>query len=617
MRCTALFVAALLSALIVANADAQEIERIEPPFWWAGFEHQELQLMLHGNNISLLTPTVDHSGVSINRVVRVESPSYLFLYLDFEPDVQPGSFDIVFSEGDYTFTRTYELRKKNIDPGHTRGFTTADAIYLIMPDRFANGDPNNDEFYFLDDKLDRDDPYGRHGGDLKGIEDHLDYIADMGFTSLWLNPVLENAMPVASYHGYATTDYYAVDPRFGTNEQFRDLTAKMKARGIGMIMDQVVNHVGSGHWWMDDLPTSDWLNFQGDPVMTAHRRTTNMDPHASEFDSKVQTGGWFVEAMPDLNQRNPLLANYLIQNSIWWIEYLGLQGIRMDTWPYPDKHFMNEWSRRVMEEFPDFNIVGEEWSELPAVTAYWQRGQQHRDGYVPHLPSVFDFPVQAALNRALMGSPESYSGVWVSLYEVVGLDYLYPDPMNIVIFPGNHDMDRIYTRLEENLDLYRMAMVYYATMRGIPQFFYADEILASHMGSSSHGELRSDFPGGWDGDTVNAFTGEGLTEEQREAQQLVRTLLNWRKSNPTIHHGEFMHFAPIKNVYVYFRYDDDNTIMVVLNRDEEPVTLETGRFAERIGDLTHGTDVVSGKRFDIEESLVLAPRTALILELER
>ena len=617
MRCTALFVAALLSALIVANADAQEIERIEPPFWWAGFEHRELQLMLHGNNISLLTPTVDHSGVSINRVVRVESPNYLFLYLDIEPDAQPGSFDIVFSEGDYTFTRTYELRKKNTDPGHTRGFTTADAIYLIMPDRFANGDPNNDEFYFLDDKLDRDDPYGRHGGDLKGIEDHLDYIADMGFTSLWLNPVLENAMPVASYHGYATTDYYAVDPRFGTNEQFRDLAAKMKARGIGMIMDQVVNHVGSGHWWMDDLPTSDWLNFQGDPVMTAHRRTTNMDPHASEFDRKVQTGGWFVEAMPDLNQRNPLLANYLIQNSIWWIEYLGLQGIRMDTWPYPDKHFMNEWSRRVMEEFPDFNIVGEEWSELPAVTAYWQRGQQHRDGFVPHVPSVFDFPVQAALNRALMGSPESYSGVWVSLYEVVGLDYLYPDPMNVVIFPGNHDMDRIYTRLEENLDLYRIAMVYYATMRGIPQFFYADEILASHMGTSSHGELRSDFPGGWDGDTVNAFTGEGLTEEQREAQQLVRTLLNWRKSNPTIHHGDFMHFAPIKNVYVYFRYDDDNTIMVVLNRDEESVTLETGRFAERIGDLTHGTDVVSGKRFNIEEPLVLAPRTALILELER
>jgi glycosidase len=617
MRCTALFLFALLCTGLTAGTHAQEVERIEPPFWWTGFEHRELQLMLHGNNISLLTPAVDHAGVSIKRVVRVESPNYLFVYLDIEPDAEPGTFDIALSEGDYTITRTYELRQKSADPEHAKGFSSADAIYLIMPDRFANGDPDNDEFYFLDDKLDRGDPYGRHGGDLKGIEDHLDYIEEMGFTSVWLNPVLENAMPVASYHGYATTDYYSVDPRLGTNEQFRELTATMKARGIGMIMDQIMNHIGSGHWWMDDLPTSDWLNFQGAPVMTEHRRTTNMDPYASEFDRKVHADGWFVESMPDLNQRNPLLADYLIQNSIWWVEYVGLQGIRMDTWPYPDKQFMSEWSRRIMQEYPDFNIVGEEWSELPAVTAYWQRGQHNHDGYVSYLPGVFDFPVQGAFTRALMGDPGSYNGVWVSLYELVALDFLYPDPMNLVIFADNHDMDRIYTQLEENFDLYRMAMVYYATMRGIPMFFYADEILASHMGTSSHGALRSDFPGGWEGDVVNAFTGEGLTARQREAQQLVRKLLNWRKNNATIHRGKFMHFAPVKNAYVYFRYDDHNTIMVILNRDEEPVTLETARFGERIGDATHGTEVLTGKRFNIENSLVLEPRSALILELER
>ncbi len=617
MRCTAHFFVVLLCAGFAAAATAQEIDRIEPPFWWAGFEHQELQLMLHGNNISLLTPAVDHAGVSIGRVVRVANPNYLFIYLDIAADAEPGTFDIAFSEGGYAFTRTYELQEKSKDPEHTSGFTSADAIYLIMPDRFSNGDPDNDEFHFLDDKLDRDDPYGRHGGDLQGIENHLDYIEDMGFTSVWLNPVLENAMPAASYHGYATTDYYAVDPRLGTNELFRELTAKMKTRGIGMIMDQVANHIGSGHWWMDDLPTGDWLNFQDDPVMTPHRRTTNMDPHASEYDKKMHAGGWFVESMPDLNQRNPLLADYLIQNSIWWVEYLGLQGIRMDTWPYPDKHFMGEWSRRIMQEYPGFNIVGEEWSELPAVTAYWQRGGKNADGYVSHLPSVFDFPVQGAFTRALIGDPESFNGVWLSLYELVAMDFLYPDPMNLVIFADNHDMDRIYTQLEENYDLYRMAMVYYATMRGIPMFFYADEILASHMGTSSHGALRSDFPGGWEGDAVNAFTGEGLTEQQRDAQQLVRTLLNWRKDNPTIHHGRFMHFAPIRNVYVYFRYDEDNTIMVVLNRDEEPVTLDTARFAERIGDAKHGTDVVSGKRFDVGESLLLEPRSALILELEQ
>ena len=321
-------------------------------------------------------------------------------------------------------------------------------------------------------------------------------------------------------------------------------------------------------------------------------------------------------SMPDMNQTNPLVADYLIQNGIWWVEYVGLQGIRQDTWPYPDKHFMSEWARRIMQEYPDFNIVGEEWSELPAVIAYWQRGQNNRDGFVSYVPSMFDFPVQATLTRALMGDPSSYSGVWVSLYELVGLDFLYPDPMNLVIFPGNHDMSRIFTQVEEDYDLYAMAMVYYATMRGIPHFFYADEILASHMGTTSHGALRSDFPGGWDGDTVNAFAGDGLTEQQLEAQALVRKLLNWRKGNTTIHHGKFMHYAPIRNVYAYFRYDDDNTIMVIFNRDEEEITLEMDRFTQRTGDATRGTDVLSGRRFNIEDSIVLEPRSALILELE-
>jgi glycosidase len=609
---------ALLAGLLMAVAtlsDAQEIDRIEPPFWWTGFEHRELQLMLHGNNISLLTPAVERDGVSISRVVRVESPNYLFVYLDIEPNAEPGTFGITFSEGGYSFERTYELRGKNTDPAHTTGFSSADSIYLVIPDRFANGDPDNDEFYFLNDKLDREDPYGRHGGDLAGIENHLDYIAGMGFTSVWLTPVFESNEPVASYHGYSTTDHYTVDPRLGTNEQFRELTAKMKARGIGMIMDQVVNHAGTGHWWMDDLPTGDWLNFQEEPVLTPHRRTTNMDPYASEYDKRLHAGGWILESLPDLNQRNPLLADYLIQNSIWWIEYAGLQGIRIDSWPYADKQFLSEWARRIMREYPTFNIVGQEWSELPAVTSYWQRGRQNHDGYISYLPSVFDFPVQAAFVRALTSDPDSYSGVWMSLYELVGLDFLYPDPMNVVIFPGNQDMDRIYTRLDENFDLYRMAMVYYVTVRGIAQFFYGDEILVSHPDTSNLGEIRSDFPGGWDGDVVNAFSGDGLTGQQLEAQQLVSKLLNWRKNNAAVQHGEFMHFAPVKNVYAYFRFDENETIMVVLNRDDQVVTLDTARFAERIGNATHGTDVVSGERFNIEESLVLEPRSALLLEL--
>ena len=616
MRATITCLLILTLALAPLDGDAQEIERIEPPFWWTGFEHSEMQLMLQGNNLSLLTPTIDHPGISINRVVRVASPNYLFVYLALAENVEPGTFDIVFREGDFEITQSYELRPMNPDPDHARGFTPADAMLLITPDRFANGDPNNDEFYFLDDKLDREDPFGRHGGDLQGISEHLDYIENMGFTSVWLNPVLENAGPVASYHGYAATDLYRVDPRFGTNEQYRQLTADMRERGIGMVMDQILNHIGRSHWWMDDLPTEDWLNFPDADVFTQHRRTVNMDPNASGFDKQEHLGGWFSPGMPDLNQQNPLVADYLVQNSIWWIEYLGLQGIRLDTLPYPDKHFVTEWSRRIMAEYPHFSIVGEEWSELPAVTSYWQRGKQNADGYETHISSVFDFPVQAELAWALTGDPESISGVWINLYETVAQDFLYPERMDIVVFPGNHDMDRIYTRLDEQLDLFKMAMVFVATMRGIPQFFYADEILASHPGTSSHGELRSDFPGGWQGDTINAFTGEGLTGEQLEAQAFVSSLLNWRKENPTIHNGDFMHFAPVRNVYVYFRYDEAGTIMVVLNRDENPVELETARFAERIGDAASATDALSGRQFELGESIALQPRSALILELE-
>jgi glycosidase len=609
------FVACLLPSLPTV-ATAQEIERIEPPSWWTGFEHGELQLMLYGNNISLLTPNTEYPGVSISRIVRVENANYLFVYLDIAVDAEPGIVDLEFSEGDYSIRRTFELRERNADPAYVPGLNAGDAIYMILPDRFANGDPNNDEFDFLYDKSDRAAPYGRHGGDLKGIGEHLDYIADMGFTSVWLSPVLESNVPVDSYHGYSTTDHYSVDPRLGSNEQLAALAASMRARGIGLVMDQVLNHIGSGHWWMDDLPTRDWLNFQDEPVTTSHRRTTNMDPHASGFDRRRQTDGWILESMPDLNQSNPLLADFLVQHSIWWVEYTGLQGIRVPALSYLDKNFISDWARRISSEYPAISIIGEEWSELPAVNSYWQKGKQNHDGYSAGVTHLFDFPVQAVFSRTLISKPTSYSSVWTLLYELVGMDFLYPDPMRLLLFPGNHEMDRIYTQLEENFDLFAMAMAFYTTLRGIPQFYYGDEVLMSHPGTSSHGELRGDFPGGWESDGVNAFTGEGLTHEQQAAQQLVRQLLTWRKGSATVREGRFMHFAPIRNVYVYFRYDEDDTIMVVLNRDDEAVTLETARFAERIGNATHGTDVVSGKRFNVENSIVVEPRSALLLELE-
>lgn len=598
---------------------------MEPPFWWQGFKNPELQLLVYGPSVANLDASIDYPGITLQRTERVASENYLFLYLRIDRTANPGTVDIVFRNGDVEIHQDYEIRWKNQDVAHTAPFDTSDAIYLITPDRFANGDPGNDVNERLGDAPDRNEPYGRHGGDLAGIENSLNYIHNMGFTQIWLNPVLENAMPESSYHGYATTDFYKVDPRYGDNEQYRKLIQKARSMGIGMIMDMIANHIGSEHWWMRDLPTSDWLNSPDEYRQSTHMRVVNQDPHASEFDKAGFADGWFVPTMPDLNQRNPLLADYLIQNAIWWIEYLGLAGIRMDTWPYPDKTFMSEWSRRILYEYPHFNMVGEEWSLSPAIVSYWQRGKQNSDGYVSHVPSMMDFPVQAALTTALTNKKPAWNGPWAELHETIGHDFLYPDPYQLVIFPDNHDMSRIYTQLDEDYDLYRMAMVFYTTMRGIPQFYYGDEILMSHPGTESHGVIRSDFPGGWDGDTKNAFSGRGLTSQEQEAQALVRKLLNWRREKTVIHSGRFMHYAPIGNVYTYFRYDDEDgdggvdgeAVMVIMNLGKEPETLTTSRFSERLGGFRHATDVISGRRFNVERSIVLEPKSVLLLELER
>ena len=609
-------VAILLATLLAAPATAGPLDRMEPPFWWQGFKHAELQLLVHGHGISGFNASVDYPGISINRIERVDSGNYLFLYLHIDASAQPGTFDIVFENDQSQVTQEYELRKRNTDPGHATGFTPADAIYLITPDRFVNGDPSNDSIPELEDKLNRDDDYGRHGGDLAGLEQSLDYLANMGFTAIWLNPILENAMPRASYHGYATTDFYKVDPRFGSNEQYRDFVAKAKSKGLGVIMDMIINHAGSGHWWMDDLPSADWLNVPNARTITSHARTTNQDPYASEYDKAAHADGWFSDTMPDLNQRNPLFADYLTQNAIWWIEYLGLNGIRMDTHPYPDKHYLSEWSRRIMQEYPDFNLTGEEWSGNPAIVSYWQRGKENHDGYVSSMPSMLDFPLQIALRDVLTAEEPQWGSVWTPVYEMLGNDFLYPDPANLVIFPDNHDMSRIYTQVNEDYDLFRMAIVYYLTMRGIPQIYYGTEVLMSHPGTESHGAIREEFPGGWPDHTKNAFTGDGLSDAERQAQQFMRTLLNWRKDKAVIHNGRLMQFTPIKNVYAYFRYNDQESVMVVFNRGNESTSLDMARFAERLDGSKYAEDVITGKRFGIERSIRLEPRSVMILEIE-
>ena len=503
-------------------ADNYRLDRLEPPFWWQGFKHNELQLMVYGPDISSLKPSIDYPGVSITRVVLSDNPNYLFVYLHISNSAMAGEFDIHFSNETNTISHRYTLLDKNPDPEHTKGFSTEDTIYLITPDRFVNGNTENDNIADFGDLTDRDKPDGRHGGDLEGIRRSLDYISQMGFTAIWLNPVLENRMPRASYHGYSTTDYYRVDPRLGSNDEYKDLVKEARKKGIGMIMDMIANHTGSNHWWMSDLPAKDWINFPDQYTQSSHEHDSVQDPYASGYDRTLFTDGWFVPTMPDLNQRNPLLADYLIQNSLWWVEYLGLAGIRQDTYVYPDKFFMAEWSRRIMEEYPGFNIVGEESNRNPVAVAYWQRGKQNRDGYVSYLPSLMDFALQEAMVRALVASEPRWGSVWDPLYRLLTNDHIYANPNALVIFPDNHDMDRIYTQLNEDYDLLRMAMVYMATMRGIPQFFYGTEVLMSHTGSSADGIRRSDFPGGWEDDKKNAITGDGLTASEKNAQQFVR-----------------------------------------------------------------------------------------------
>ncbi len=595
----------------------QGMDHIEPPFWWVGMKNAALQIMLHGEAIGSLTPEIRYEGVTLNRTVSVENPNYLFVYLDIRTHASPGTFEVTMKNaaGDVHGRFEYELLARAPGAAQRQGYDNSDVMVLITPDRFANGDTANDSCDSLLEKADRTHSGGRHGGDLQGIEDSLDYLADMGFTAIWLNPVLENNQAVFSYHGYSTTDFYRVDPRLGTNEEYQTLSVEAKSRGIKVIMDMITNHCGSGHWWMDDLPASDWVNNPDNNFMTNHRRTTLRDPYASGHDRRHFSDGWFVPTMPDMNQRNPLVADYLIQNSIWWIESVNLGGIRMDTYSYSDMGFMSAWTCAVMNEYPNFNMCGEEWSLNPAVLAYWQKGKMNPDGYRSCLPGLLDFPLQHALKNALL-KEEAWNSGMIELYEMLSNDFLYADPFKHVIFPDNHDMSRVFSQLGEDYSLFKLAMVYFATMRGTPQFYYGTEILMSNTGDNSHGNIRSDFPGGWPGDPVNAMTGKGLSAQQLEAQRFVKRLLHWRKSASVIHTGKLMHFVPDHGVYVYFRYDDTHTVMVVLNKTDETQSVKLTPFAERLKQETQGRDVISGRLLTLKGSLSVGPKQPLVIAIE-
>lgn len=619
-----LLVAMLAVLSLAGQAYAKGLERMEPASWWIGFKNPALQLMVYGEGAGRWTPSLEHAGVTLKGSEPGENPNYLFVNLEIAADAKPGPVVIRFRENGRTVARrSLDLRTREAGSAQRQGFQSSDAIYLITPDRFANGDPKNDAVKGLKEQPNRAFHGGRHGGDIQGVVDRLDYITGLGFTQVWLNPLLENDQPDYSYHGYATTDFYQVDARYGSNADMRRLADAARAKGAGLIMDMIVNHIGSEHWWMRDLPSRDWIHNEGKFEPTNHIHSTHMDVHAAPSEARQFEEGWFVEVMPDLNQDNEKLATYLIQNTIWWIEFAGLTGVRMDTYPYPDKHFMAEWSRRVMEEYPKFTIVGEEWSRHPPIVAYWQAGVQNRDGYVSYLPSLMDFPIQYSLAQALV-EPENVFPTtgFLRLYEMLANDFIYADPGKLVVFPDNHDMDRIFTQLGHDIALTKMAVGASATLRGIPQIYYGSEILMDNRSSKEHGVIRADFPGGWAGDTVDAFTGAGLTAEQKDFQDFTRKLFTWRKSQPAVHDGKMIHYYPTpadpawRDIYVYGRIGAGDAVLVALNKGSSPRQIPAARFSDVLAGRTRGTDVISGATVDLSGQLTLAPRSITIIDLD-
>jgi glycosidase len=606
----------LLIGLVLAcaiNAQAQVVEKIEPASWWIGMEMNTVEFMVHGKDISQLV--AESTTLEVIKSEGLESPNYLFVTATVPVDAKVGDHTLVFrnTKGKKVGRLSVALGLRADGSASRKGFSSADFIYLITPDRFRNGDASNDQVKGMLEGPNREFIGGRHGGDLAGIIESLDYFEKMGISSLWLNPVLENNMETYSYHGYAMTDLYNVDPRYGTNEQYKELADKAKEKGIGIIMDQVANHIGSLHPWMSDLPSEDWVNQWPEFTQTNHMKVSRFDPHAAEVDRKQFTDGWFVETMPDLNQRNEKLARYLIQNSIWWVEYLGLHGIRMDTWSYPDKQFLADWTKAILDEYPNFNIVGEEWVSDPSLISYWQAGTNKMDDYTSYLPSVMDFLLQSALIEGLNGE-SGWRSSMTKIYESLANDYMYSDVNNIMIFPDNHDMSRIYTQLNEDFDKWKMAMTLFFTTRGTLQFYYGTEILMSNPGTSDHGVIRSDFPGGWKGDAVNAFTGEGLTAQQKEAQEYIRVLAHLRKNSCALNSGELLHFIPQEEVYVYFRTFEQENIMVLANRNKEGKTIDLARFSQGLKGATSGENLITEEKVDLSRGTIeVGPMETLIL----
>lgn len=636
----------LLSVVLVMNA-AIKITRIDPTDWFVGMKNPQLQLMVYGEGIREADVTTDYPGVVIENLVRLDSPNYLLVYLNLK-DAQPGEMTLKFQvKGSKTQVK-YQLKQREMSGDKRMGFTNADVLYMLMPDRFASSGKYLEKAKKLkgkkvknaDDRrlmelntyvVDRKQPSLRHGGDLEGIRQHLDYFNELGVTALWFTPVLENNSPdneagYSTYHGYATTDYYRVDPRFGTNAEYRQLADEAHAKGLKVVMDMIFNHCGFEHPWVKDMPSKDWINLNGwlkeskgssDPrgtsfLQTSYKLTPVKDPYASDVDLKETIDGWFVPTMPDLNQRNPHVMTYLIQNSIWWIETVGIDGIRMDTYPYADAKGMARWMKTLDEEYPNFNVVGETWVTEPAYTAAWQKDSKLSEEN-SYLKTVMDFSFFEKLSQAKNEETDAWWNGLNRLYNSFVYDYLYEDPNNVMAFIDNHDTDRFLGNGKDSLAL-KQALALLLTVKRIPQIYYGTEILMNGTKEVTDGNVRKDFPGGFPGDTKNCFTAEGRTKAEQSMFQWLSNILHWRNGNETIIRGMQKQFIPYNGIYVVARSWHRNNVVTILNGTSKPATMEIARYAELIENQTEAVDITTGKTVSLTKDIKLRPRQTMILE---
>lgn len=606
----------LLFGVMTMNG-AVKVDRIEPTDWYVGMKDASLQLMVYGEGIREAEVSTDYDGVRIDSLVRLDSPNYLLVYLNLE-GARAGEMTLSFKQGTQTKKVKYTLRDREMAGEKRMGFTSADVLYMLMPDRFANGNPKNDKVKGMQDMLvDRQAPSLRHGGDLEGIRQHLDYFTDLGVTALWVTPVLENDRPAddgkySTYHGYATTDYYRVDPRFGTNEEYRRLVSEAHAKGLKVVMDMIFNHCGDYHPWNKDIPSKDWFNHPHYGLQTSYKLTPVLDPYASEIDRRETVDGWFVSSMPDLNQRNPHLMRYLIQNSMWWIETVGIDGIRMDTYPYADREGMAEWMKAIDREYPNFNTVGETWVTEPAYPAAWQKDSK-LSTVNSYLKTVMDFAFFDRINMAKREETDDWWNGLNRIYNVLCYDYVYANPSSVMAFIENHDTDRFLGNGKDSTAL-KQALALLLTMNRIPQLYYGTEVLMNGTKEVTDGNVRRDFPGGFPGDEHNCFTAEGRTKAEQAMYGWVSRLLHWRQGNRVISEGRQTQFIPYKGVYVLARRHEGRTVLTILNGKRSENEVQVARYAEVIGQHTVATDVLTGAQVDLSHNIKMAQRGVMVLE---